>query len=213
MVGAHCPDATAISTSPSRPATSCASGSLTGVTGCCGQFLRIIVWLILPTTLYSGGFYANFVDRRFGAVGNPWSTGWSGRFAVRVIGRRSDMVFEGAEYLSCDINNYVSLYAWPIAGAVRWCILLPKPNRRNAGRGFSGKCPGTFNVFQAAAEEGICWVGQASSINATGQFMVRNLPPLDFRWTKITLPFQPMPIPSPSMSSKILATTLRGEQA
>ena len=92
-------------------------------------------------------------------------------FAVRVIGRRSDMVFEGAEYLSCDINNYAHLRE-VIRGcrAVVHLAALPNPAAGTPEEVFRVNAQGTFNVFQAAAEEGIRRVVQASSINATGQF-------------------------------------------
>lgn len=92
-------------------------------------------------------------------------------YTVRVIGRRSDMVFEGAEYLACDINNYAHLRE-----VVRGCqaivhlAALPNPAAGPAEEVFRVNVQGTFNVFQAAAEEGISRVVQASSINAAGQF-------------------------------------------
>lgn len=92
-------------------------------------------------------------------------------YAVRVIGRRPDMVFEGAEYLSCDINNYAQLRE-----VIRGCdgvvhlAALPNPSAGTPEEVFRVNAQGTFNVFQAAAEEGIRRVVQASSINAAGQF-------------------------------------------
>ncbi len=91
-------------------------------------------------------------------------------YAVRVIGRRADLVFEGAEYRSCDINDYPRLRE-SIRGCDAVVHLAAVPNP--AGRPeeiFHVNAQGTFNVFQAAAEEGIRRVVQASSINAAGQF-------------------------------------------
>ncbi len=91
--------------------------------------------------------------------------------AVRVIGRRADMAFEGAEYLSCDINNFAQLRE-----VIRGCdgvvhlAALPNPSAGTPEEVFRVNAQGTFNVFQAAAEEGIRRVVQASSINASGQF-------------------------------------------
>jgi nucleoside-diphosphate-sugar epimerase len=90
---------------------------------------------------------------------------------VRVIGRRADVVFEGAEYLACDINNYIHLRE-VIRGceAVVHLAALPNPSSASPEETFRVNALGTFNVFQAAAEEGIRRVIQASSINAAGQF-------------------------------------------
>ena len=91
--------------------------------------------------------------------------------AVRVIGRRADLAFEGAEYQACDINDYPRLRE-----AIRGCeavvhlAAVPAPGIASSEEIFRINCAGTFNVFQAAAEEGIRRVVQASSINATGQF-------------------------------------------
>lgn len=90
---------------------------------------------------------------------------------VRVIGRRAEFVMEGAEYLPCDIDDYPRLRE-----AIRGCeavvhlAALANPAKGTPEEVFRVNCQGTFNVFQAAAEEGIQRVVQASSINATGQF-------------------------------------------
>ena len=91
--------------------------------------------------------------------------------AVRVIGRRAEMQFAGAEYQACDINDYPRLRE-----AIRGCdgvvhlAALPNPSAGTAHEIFRVNTLGTFHVSQAAAEEGIRRVIQASSINATGQF-------------------------------------------
>jgi nucleoside-diphosphate-sugar epimerase len=92
-------------------------------------------------------------------------------FAVRVIGRRADLSFEGAEYQSCDVNDYPRLRE-VIRGcqAVVHLAALPNPSLGTPQEVFRVNAQGTFNVFQAAAEEGIRRVVQASSINAAGQF-------------------------------------------
>jgi NAD(P)-dependent dehydrogenase (short-subunit alcohol dehydrogenase family) len=92
-------------------------------------------------------------------------------YAVRVIGRRPDLSFEGAEYQVCDINDYPRLRE-----AIRGCqavvhlAAIPSPDMGTPQEIFHINAQGTFNVFQAATEEGIRRVVQASSINATGQF-------------------------------------------
>ncbi len=90
---------------------------------------------------------------------------------VRVIGRREEAAINGAEYLQCDINNYARLRE-VIRGcqAVVHLAAIPNPGLSTPEEVFRVNAQGTFNVFQAAAEEGIRRVVQASSINATGQF-------------------------------------------
>lgn len=92
-------------------------------------------------------------------------------YAVRVIGRRADLSFEGAEYQPCDINDFPRLRE-VIRGcdAVVHLAALPNPAKGSPEEIFYANAQGTFNVFQAATEEGIRRVVQASSINATGQF-------------------------------------------
>lgn len=90
---------------------------------------------------------------------------------VIVIGRRPDFQFEGAQYQVCDVNDYPSLRE-----VIRGCegvvhlAAIPNPGITTPEELFRVNCAGTFNVFQAAAEEGIKRVVQASSINAAGQF-------------------------------------------
>jgi len=81
------------------------------------------------------------------------------------------MEIEGAEYQTCDVNDYSRL-----RDVIRGChavvhlAAIPNPGNGTPEQIFTINCAGTFNVFQAAAEEGIKRVVQASSINATGQF-------------------------------------------
>jgi UDP-glucose 4-epimerase len=91
--------------------------------------------------------------------------------SVRVIGRRADIVMAGAEYRQCDIDDYAHLRQ-TIRGcdAVVHLAALPNPAKGSPEEIFQVNCQGTFNVFQAAAEEGIRKIVQASSINAAGQF-------------------------------------------
>jgi len=92
-------------------------------------------------------------------------------FDVLVIGRREGLQFDGAEYQTCDVNDYPRLRE-----VVRGCesivhlAAVPDPSQATPEELFRINCSGTFNVFQAAAEEGIQRVIQASSINSTGQF-------------------------------------------
>lgn len=91
--------------------------------------------------------------------------------SVLVIGRKPGLQFEGAQYESCDVNDYPRLRQ-VIRGceAVVHLAAVPNPSLATPEELFRINCSGTFNVFQAAAEEGIRRVVQASSINATGQF-------------------------------------------
>ncbi len=94
-----------------------------------------------------------------------------GGHTLRVIGRRPGLVFEGAEYRVCDVNDYAALRE-AVRGfeAVIHLAAIPNPAFGTPEEIFRVNCSGTFNVFQAAAQEGIRRVIQASSINATGQF-------------------------------------------
>lgn len=102
-------------------------------------------------------------------------------FSVLVIGRREGMAFEGAEYQACDINDYARLRE-----VIRGCTsvihlaALANPGAGTPEQVFSANAQGTFNVFQAATEEGIQRIVQASSINATGQFYGLKPAPLDY---------------------------------
>lgn len=102
-------------------------------------------------------------------------------FTVRVIGRRADLSFEGAEYQACDISDYPRLREM-IRGcqAVVHLAALPSPAMGTPQEVFRVNVQGTFNVFQAAAEEGIHRVVQASSINAAGQYYGVVPAPLDY---------------------------------
>lgn len=88
---------------------------------------------------------------------------------VRVIGRRPDLEIEGGDYYSCDINDYAALrrQAEGMEGIVHLAA-IPHPSRGSSEEIFRVNCAGTFNVYQAAAEEGIRRVVGASSINAFG---------------------------------------------
>jgi len=89
--------------------------------------------------------------------------------AVRVIGLDDSISITGAEYRTCDINDYATLRK-QVEGidAIVHLAALPHPSRGAAEHIFNVNCGGTFNVYQAAAEEGIKRVVSASSINALG---------------------------------------------
>jgi nucleoside-diphosphate-sugar epimerase len=102
-------------------------------------------------------------------------------YSVLVIGRREGMSFEGADYQACDINDYARLRE-VIRGctAVIHLAAIANPGAGTPEQVFAANAQGTFNVFQAAAEEGIRKVVQASSINATGQFYGLKPAPIDY---------------------------------
>ena len=92
-------------------------------------------------------------------------------YAVRVIDRQPEAGLEGVEYTACDITDYPALRQ-----QVRGCsgiihlAALPQPSSSTAEEIYRINTAGTFNVFQAAAAEGIRRVVQASSINALGLY-------------------------------------------
>jgi nucleoside-diphosphate-sugar epimerase len=89
--------------------------------------------------------------------------------AVRVIGRRADLTVAGAEYLPCDINDYAHLRELMRGmDTVVHLAAIPNPALGSSNEIMRVNCSGSFNVFQAAAQEGIRRVVQASSINALG---------------------------------------------
>jgi len=89
--------------------------------------------------------------------------------SVLVIGRRTGMDPDGAEYVPCDICDYATLCrAMDGCDAVVHLAAIPSPKPGREHDVFRVNVSGTFNVFQAAADNGIKRVVQASSINALG---------------------------------------------
>jgi len=88
---------------------------------------------------------------------------------VRIIGLDGEVNIEGAEFVTCDILNYDELRK-QMHGceAVIHLAAIRSPQLAPASRLFDVNVTGTFNVFEAAAKEGIRRVVQASSINALG---------------------------------------------
>jgi nucleoside-diphosphate-sugar epimerase len=93
--------------------------------------------------------------------------GWD----VCVIGRRPNMELPDAEYQACDITNYNDLRE-----KMRGCqtvvhlAAIPNPRVMPGPELFQINVIGTYNVFEAAAAEGIRHLVQASSINSFGCF-------------------------------------------
>jgi nucleoside-diphosphate-sugar epimerase len=91
--------------------------------------------------------------------------GWE----VRVIGLETGLEIPGAEFITCDITNYDDLRPH-LRGcqAVIHLAAIRGPQLAAGPKVFEVNTSGTFNVFEAAAAEGIRRVVQASSINALG---------------------------------------------
>ncbi|MBN1936289.1 MAG: NAD(P)-dependent oxidoreductase [Anaerolineae bacterium] len=94
--------------------------------------------------------------------------------ALRVIGRRpieelDAKLLEGAEYVQCDVNDYAALreQVRGMEGIVHLAAIA-FPGGGPSQEVFRINCSGTYNVYQAAAEEGIKKISCASSINALG---------------------------------------------
>jgi nucleoside-diphosphate-sugar epimerase len=93
----------------------------------------------------------------------------AGGHAVTVIGRREGIEVENAEYRSCDITNYDCLReVMRGMGGVVHLAALPSPGSGPDPDVFRINATGTFNVYRAAADEGIKKIACASSINALG---------------------------------------------
>lgn len=93
--------------------------------------------------------------------------GWD----VLVIGRRPGMEVPGAAYAVCDVACHEDLRE-KVRGcdAVVHLAAIAQPTKAPGPEVFRVNVAGTFNVFEAAAKEGIRRIVQASSINAFGCF-------------------------------------------
>ena len=99
--------------------------------------------------------------------------------SVRVIGRRAydeldrellgEHFFDGAEYVQCDVNDYDALrdQVRGMQGIIHLAAIR-QPMASPSQEIFRVNCSGTYNVFQAAAQEGIPKISCASSINVLG---------------------------------------------
>ena len=107
-----------------------------------------------------------------GTVGQPVTErlvkhGWD----VHVIGLDAEIEVPGATYAQCDIMQYDALReAMHGCRAVVHLAAISHPMSVPGQEIFQINGAGTFNVFEAAAAEGIKRVVQASSINAFGCF-------------------------------------------
>jgi nucleoside-diphosphate-sugar epimerase len=97
---------------------------------------------------------------------------------VKVVDRHAPVEIAGAEYAQCDINDFKALHeqARGQEGIIHLAA-IPYPGGASGDEIFRINCAGTYNVFEAAALEGIKRVSCASSINAFGfNFGVKPFP-------------------------------------
>ena len=80
---------------------------------------------------------------------------------VHVIGRRAEAEvdatqYEGATYAACDINDFDALRE-QVRGreTIIHLAAIPAPMMATGDELFRINCAGTFNVYEAAAQEGI----------------------------------------------------------
>lgn len=90
---------------------------------------------------------------------------------VRVIGRRAGVSLEGARYAQCDVTDFCGLRE-QVKGmeAIVHLAAVRHPALGPGQEIFRVNCAGTYNVYRAAADEGIRRVVSASSINAFGYY-------------------------------------------
>ena len=97
---------------------------------------------------------------------------------VKVVDRHAPVEIAGVEYAQCDINDFKALreQARGQEGIIHLAA-IPYPGGAPGEEIFRINCAGTYNVFEAAALEGIKRVSCASSINAFGfNFGVKPFP-------------------------------------
>ncbi|MCA0453737.1 MAG: NAD(P)-dependent oxidoreductase [Chloroflexi bacterium] len=93
--------------------------------------------------------------------------GWQ----VRSIDLAETSDVAGVEYIRCDILDYPALLELAKGcDAVVHLAALRSPSFTNGPKTFEVNAAGTYNVFEAAAVNGIKRVVQASSINALGAY-------------------------------------------
>jgi hypothetical protein len=97
---------------------------------------------------------------------------------VRVVDRRVEEPVVGAEVVACDVTDFDSLREQARGQeAIIHLAGIPYPGAGTGPEIYRINCTGTFNVFEAAAVEGIRRVACASSINALGyNFGVKSFP-------------------------------------
>lgn len=91
--------------------------------------------------------------------------GWD----VRALDLDADANVDGTDYVQCDVTDYDAVRS-AVQGrdAIIHLAAIPTPAQNPGPTVFRVNTTGTFNVFEAAADEGIRRIAQASSINALG---------------------------------------------
>ncbi|RPJ48018.1 MAG: NAD-dependent epimerase/dehydratase family protein, partial [Chloroflexi bacterium] len=140
--------------------------------------------------------------------------GWSG-FTVRVIGRRADLSFEGAEYQACDINDFPRLRE-VIQGchAVVHLAALPNPSMGAPQEVFRVNAQGTFNVFRQRLRRASAGSYRPARSTRPGSFTGWSQPRSTICPSmRITRSFRQTHIHFPSTLSRILGITSGGAKA
>jgi len=95
---------------------------------------------------------------------------------VRVVDRQAGDCVEGVECIPCDVTDYVAVRE-QVRGmqAIVHLAAIPAPMMASGEEILRINCTGTYNVYEAAAQEGIHRIATASSINWLGFYYgVRN---------------------------------------
>lgn len=95
---------------------------------------------------------------------------------VRVVDRQAGECIEGVECIPCDITDFscVREQVRGLEGIIHLAA-IPAPMIATGEEIFRINCAGTFNLYEAAAQEGIRRIATASSINWLGFYYgVRN---------------------------------------
>jgi nucleoside-diphosphate-sugar epimerase len=95
---------------------------------------------------------------------------------VRVVDRQAGDCVEGVECIPCDVTDYAAVRE-QVRGmqAIVHLAAIPAPMMASGEEIFRINCTGTYNVYEAAAQEGIFRIATASSINWLGFYYgVRN---------------------------------------
>jgi nucleoside-diphosphate-sugar epimerase len=105
-----------------------------------------------------------------GMVGKPVVTRLvANGHAVRVIDRAPETDLTDIEYISGDVTDFTTIRQ-AVSGqqAIIHLAAIPHPGGPAGHEIFRINCAGTFNVYEAAAQEGIRRISTASSINWLG---------------------------------------------
>jgi nucleoside-diphosphate-sugar epimerase len=88
---------------------------------------------------------------------------------VRVVDRQAGDCVEGVECIPCEVTDYTAVRE-QVRGmqAIVHLAAIPAPMMASGEEIFRINCAGTYNVYEAAAQEGIRRIATASSINWLG---------------------------------------------